>query len=832
MQYCLVILAGLALRRVAPCLTPSSLWYARKMKKKTDSWNCLFRLLAEALHKSAWWTASILIWTSCSLLQADTAPVMVGQTGQSLIRGHIDYLGHEDGLDREALTRGELDGRFLRYDDFKAWPNDKGVWLRFRVANNSGAPNLAISLSEVLYTEVELLYRDHDNSNVQKMSGLRHPYNFKTTGFHDIAFLISQQPDTTRVYYIRFLAQYPLLLDGYVSTENDYAKHQSGLSAVGHLVTGLMMGILLYLALIALYVRQISETRYCLAFVATSLIVVLYGRGYLFFLLPHNIWLNEHLYGFIFSMLMFTYLAFSRDHFRTQKDFPYVDLVFRIAKSACLLVFCASVVLPLSWTANAIQGMASAIMIFLCISSVYIWANSERHLTAYVAGTIAFLLASIMTTAEINGFLDLDGITQRIFEFGLCFQATLFSLSLAEKIRSYQLTQTSQAIKAAEVGAESKAKNDFLAKMSHELRTPLNGLLGIVQLLENSTLNDQQRHYTQTMRHSARRLLGVVDDVLDYSRIVSGKMKLDETNFDINELLEDLSILYEGPAKHKNLDLSIPQLVNTPTLLFGDPVRIQQILQNLVGNAIKFTHSGSVTVRTHINHDQNGKCILLFEVEDTGCGIAPKDIQSVIEGDVEQDGTRHHGGSGLGLAICQKLVQLMQGDIQIESAPGYGTLFRFSVEVSPAAQDIPSENPASVTGGYRAIAPKRILIATADHTCHDTIKGYLEILNIESTFATNTDLVLILACDTSLRWDLVLMDIETPAVDGLSATAKIRSWEASEYRDAIPIIALTTQPVNSHEEIIQQAGLDDHISKPVSFEVLRETINKWTIKAT
>jgi signal transduction histidine kinase/ActR/RegA family two-component response regulator len=664
----------------------------------------------------------------------------------------------------------------------------------------------------------------------KQQAGMLYPYIKKIWGFHDIAFSVSQPINSTRTYYVQFNVDFPLLMNAYVANSTNYAKYQVKQSAIGHLLVGIMVGIILYLTMISTYIRSLKEIYYCLGFASAAFIALIYGRGYIFSYLPYNIWLNHHLYALVYTTLTFTYNAFSRYYFKTQNHFLVVDAILKWIQRALAAFLIVSLFIPIDISIVIVQIMAFSMVIILCIISVYIWSNSERHLTAYVIGTLGFLFACILVATESNGLIDLGGITREMIEFALCFQAMLFALALAEKLNDFQHQQIQSSIDIATSEAENKAKNSFLAKMSHELRTPLNGILGMVQLLESSPLNDQQKHYTKVMHNSGRLLLGVIDDVLDYSRIVAGKLRIETVDFDLNNLLTDIEALFAELAREKNIQLNVILIHKNPPMLHGDVMRIRQILNNLLSNAIKFTASGSVTLRARIEQHADADWILHAEVEDTGCGIDSSKLPDLFQEHVKNNLSRNFGGSGLGLAICRQLIEMMSGAMHVESAPGYGSLFRFFIQVQPARNAL-FPLTATVETRHRnkplSISVARILVVEDNEINREVIGGLLARLGLQAEFSVNGSDAVNKACQDHAHWDLILMDIEMPVMDGLSAAQHIRIWEAEQCRNATPIIALTAHAERGYEDTILQVGMDDYLIKPLDFNQMQNTLRKW-----
>lgn len=748
-----------------------------------------------------------------------------------LLQGHIDVLQDGPSIQPEKLLAGEYDSQFRHYDEPAVNFQMAPVWLRMRIANNTSDGHFVLSINDVLFTEVELLYdRANEGSPpdiVNKQAGLLHGRIKKNWPYYDIAFQLDIPQDQMRTVYLRIHTPYMLLLNPYVSDEQTYSLNQVKQVSWGHLMTGIMVGVLMYLIMIALFVRGMPEVWYCTSFVAVSFLILLYGRGYLFQYLPDSNWIKLHMYAVLFSAQAFTYVGFSRQHFKTQKDFPHVDLLLRASQYATAMLLIASLVMPMHWAIIGVGAMAFSVSILLCICSVYVWANSERHLTIYITGTVMFLFVCIIATIENIGYINLGGGARDAYQAGICLQAILFAVALAERISIYQQEQSALAISAAEAHAESRAKSSFLAKMSHELRTPMNGLLGMLQLLESTPLSNQQQHYTQVMRNSGRMLLGVIDDVLDYSRIVAGKLRIQEGDFNLFEETSEIEMMFTSAAQQKKLQLRFSINPNTPAVVHADASRLRQILTNLVGNAIKFTEQGAVTVRLWIEQCSDEAWLLHGEVEDTGIGITNEQMSGLFREYSQVDGGKNYGGSGLGLVICKQLIEMMQGAIHVESAPGYGSVFRFYIAVKPPLQQIAAGQV--IEDMYQAAVHNtaHLLVVEDNEINREVIIGMLNQLGYHAESVSNGEEAVDAVCREANHWNLVLMDVEMPVLDGLAAAQKIRKWEASHCRNAIPIIALTAHTMRTHGDEILQSGMDDYLSKPIDIALLKSMLIRW-----
>lgn len=762
---------------------------------------------------------------------ANSSVAMLADNQRLMLPGYIDYLPDDPAIQRDKLLAGEYDSSFLRYDEPAVNFQSGAVWLRIRIANQTSRQRLILSLNAMLYTEAELLYnRASDGSPVDAVNlkaGLLQENVKERWPYYDVGFVLDIPRDQTRTIYLRLYTPYIMLLNPYISDEQTYNLHQMDLVAWGHLMTGIMMGVLMYLIMITLFVRGIPEVWYCTSFVAVSFLILIYSRGYLFLYIPDHKWVKLHLYALLFMAQAFTYIGFSRQHFRTKEDFPHMDRLLQTIKNLTGIFLVASLVIPVTWAVNGVAVTAFGASILLCVCSVYVWANSDRHLTIYIAGTTIFLFVCLLVTAEGLGYINLGSIGRNAYQAGICLQATLFAVALAERISVYQREQSALAVSAAEAHAESRAKSSFLAKMSHELRTPMNGLLGMLQLLEKTPLNQQQSHYMHVMRNSGRILLGVIDDVLDYSRIAAGQLRLHNSDFNIFEEMAEIEVMFTDAAQQKNLQLRFSINPNTPAIVNSDVARLRQILTNLIGNAIKFTERGSVTVRLWVEQSSDEVWLLHGEVEDTGIGIADDQIKNLFREYSQVDGGKNYGGSGLGLVICKQLIEMMHGAIHVESALGYGSVFRFHISVQPplqqtAADDMPDRFHSTPVRGT-----PHVLVVEDNDINSEVIVGMLNQLGYYAASVANGQDAVNAICSESNHWNLVLMDVEMPVLDGLAATQKIRTWEIEHYRNAIPIIALTAHTASTHGDEILKAGMDDYLSKPVDIALLKSLLIRW-----
>ncbi len=438
------------------------------------------------------------------------------------------------------------------------------------------------------------------------------------------------------------------------------------------------------------------------------------------------------------------------------------------------------------------------------MTSIQLWNQTPvGFLVTFIAGMVVAIVSHV-------GYV---GITlERLYHQEVTARACAEEESLRADRMAHQAEEA------------SRTKSDFLASMSHEIRTPMSGMIGMIGLLLKGPLDAKHLRYAQLARTCGEQLLTIINDILDFSKIEAGKLELEEVDFSLVALLEDLRLLLSVRADEKSLVLFLGPLPGTPDRLRGDPTRLKQVLLNLIGNALKFTAKGAVLVQVETLALTADEVRLRFRVIDTGMGIPADRLEAIFQKFSQADSstTRNYGGTGLGLAICRQLVALMGGEIGVSSMEDWGSEFWFTAQLRLAARET-----LETIGGASGLAPVQVRpeletlrILLAD----DNEENLLLAVTLRDGWGVTVDVVedglQALEALRKTRYDLVLMDIRMALLDGFEATALLRTAESGVLDPLVPVVAMSASALPGGCQRCQDAGMNDHLSKPIEPEAV------------
>jgi signal transduction histidine kinase/CheY-like chemotaxis protein len=658
-------------------------------------------------------------------------------------------------------------------------------------------------------------------------------------------------------------------LADYRSFHDDFLWHER-ITAV---FVGLIVAMLIYHFAMWWAIRDPIMLLFC-AFVTVTLVCIMLDRGYQTELLDVQtdiLTRNAAIDGFIYTLSPIVGLLFTRSFFALPLRSPRCA---RTMKNVALI-------LPLFWLLVLVYPVpvkvmvlyllltAYSVMIGQVVTSIYWWRKGASGALLYLASWILMLVSTLTTL--IARFTDI-----RFDDFRLDGDLIQLGAAAAQiALMASALTRLVSDLRKKELQAqaESRAKSEFLAVMSHEIRTPMNGVLGMAELLKGTSLDDRQQLYIDTIHRSGRSLLRVLNDILDFSKVEAGKLQLEHSTIDLDQLVHNVIAPYQVSGGSE-VAFNIHIAPDTPRYLAGDGGRISQVIGNLLNNAFKFTRKGHVYLRLDIAASEPERVKLRVVVGDSGPGIALEQQARLFSPFTQANAgiSREYGGTGLGLAICKRLVEIMGGNISFVSEPGKGARFEFSLwlekrgpdttafvantsdvttavlasteQTDDTARDIVVSNAhtldgganlqtaANDSGGNRAaedatpagFSIKRVLVAEDNITNQLVTTGMLKRLGIESVLANDGAAAINAATAQHANFDAILMDCEMPQVDGFEATRQIRLHERSHAKTPVRIIALTAHAMPEFQQRSVLAGMNGYLTKPVSLRALAQAL--------
>jgi len=632
-----------------------------------------------------------------------------------------------------------------------------------------------------------------------------------------------------------------------IFTESGFEKH----TKAGDFVLGMYFGSLLIMAVFIV-----------LLFFNFRDLSLIYMTGYLVFLagvsgsvngvlglyfFPDYPLLAKEIRIFLLAISMAFTLMFGIEYLEMKSNLPQLYRGFKVLVVACIFLPFANLIVPFYYMIQIALVFCLFVAIGVVSSSAIMLKRKYIPAIYYSIAWFVFIFGSALNVGRAFSLLPNNIFTEYVFQIGALVSIVCLALGIAakfnmdranrlrlEKVASEekesrleaQLVAQEEKYKSEKAESEAKAKSDFLASMSHEIRTPMNGVLGIAQLLKDTPLDSVQSKFVSTIESSGKTLLGILNDILDYSKIESGKFDIETIPVKPAEVIANAVNLFRAKAEEKGVSLRVEVAGDVPDVIASDPTRLSQIILNLASNAFKFTHEGGVIIRIMVQ----GRDYIRFEVEDSGIGLSEKQQEGLFQSfcQADQTTTRKYGGTGLGLYISKQLSELMGGEIGVESELGRGSCFWFSVLKNESIlKDLYKEGDPlaerEVALSKDDFSILNVLVAEDNSVNQVVIKGYLNKLGITPVIAENGAVCLAILMESSVEFNCVLMDCEMPELDGYDATVKIRELDGLS---GLAIIGLSGNALLEQEQRALDAGMDAYLRKPIDFPELQRELTR------
>jgi signal transduction histidine kinase/CheY-like chemotaxis protein len=741
------------------------------------------------------------------------------------LASYLDYWCDGDGQATLAQAR-QQDYRRVGSAQVALGYRDDACWFRVSLLHHGDAPLplwLTVDYALLDALDVYLVQGDDPVPRAHWSLGEAMPFAERPVATRAFTVPLSLPAASAQMLYLRVQTQSSMTVPVQLSGSQLWLEYALGHDWILGVLYGIGFGLFAYHLVLWLGARE-KANRFYVLHVGSALLYVACLQGVAQRFWPALLPWPADLPFLAAYLALLSGALFARDFLDTV-SLPKTDACLRLLIGALSLAIFGQLLLP-HGSMNHLQGLFAILTIATLMPVGLICLRHQRpQARVFLLAWGMFLVMVVALALNTYGLLSTFPVLLNLhgLQIALACQQILLSLGLAGRLNTLKRESLERAHEMARAQADNAAKSEFLARMSHEIRTPMNAVLGLTELMRDTRLDPTQRNYMDTIYNAGQSLLGVINDILDYSKIAAGKLALEAHDFNLPKLLEDCLTIFHGSAEQKGLRLVADLSADLPEWVSGDGPRLRQVVLNLLSNAVKFTQRGEVRLSAH--------CVLKGDVvwlhcvvADEGIGMTRVQVAQLFESFQQADisTTRRYGGTGLGLAISRQLVELMGGGIEVESRAGQGSRFHFRVRLlqgRPPELGTDEPSPSSFAG-------VKVLLVEDNAVNQMVVRALLGRLGVSASLASGGEeaLEMLAAGD---RFDLILMDCEMPGLDGYETTRRIRLLERSGALPHRPVIALTAHALSEHRERCLAAGMDDHLSKPLTLQQVTATLYKW-----
>ncbi len=781
------------------------------------NWRSLLCLLVSLLLSSQQLTAQFLLHKGnleeAISIHSKAEYIDVGQVNVSLEQIRTVKAFHFSPMKKENMDFG-----FTNHN----------IWVRFELKNDSDEElNYFFETARPITDVAELYIVKADKSVAKYSSGDAIPFNQRSFKIRKTIFKISLIPNETQQFYLHVKSDgeqlsMPMVLH---SSENILEE-----SSFEQFIFGFFYGILLIAAILYLFFFFAMRDK---TFFFYSMYVVFIGLlqfsidGYFYkFVTPQSGWFSLHAVIIFACFANFFLGCYAQVYLKVKEYSRFINNAFYVMYGLDLLLFLSLFFVPKALQYSyPIANVLGLILLLLIIASQFTIYIRTKKTDRFFATGIFFLISGFVIFILKNfSVLPLTFLTENGSKLGTGMEVIFLSLSMANLIRNLKDEREELQTVALQKSEEmNELKSYFLSNISHELRTPLNAILNTAKSMANDSKEEQIQNGSQIIKYSTYSLLNSVNDILDFSKIEKNEIKLELSEFDLVKTAEHMANNFISEAKDKGLEFTFVKGEDLPQMVKGDVARLSQILQNILSNALKFTNEGFVKFKLDAKKEKDNKVQITFSVSDTGVGISKEKINSIFDSFSQDSITnkRKFGGLGLGLYIVKHLVNLQDGKIKVDSTINLGTVV--TINLTYENIEIKKEIEVGAIANDYDLNGKSILVVEDNAMNQMVIKMITKKwLNTTVDFANNGQEGVQKLIEKD--YDIILMDLQMPIMDGYEATIAIRNGEAGEDKKSIPIIALTADVMESTKTRVIEIGMNKYLSKPVDKDTLFEII--------